>query len=412
MKTSAWLLPLSLVALGAASVPLSGCSSNQNHEEREAARALTDPAPTALPDQRQACIGSCLPDPGSRPIDCGKAEAGFVYEWAWGRPGLAYATATYTYDDNTPVVLLPERPGWEPVTDDIDFCGLTKAARFRGGPFTEYGGGFGTSFVTAALGNDRSRMPNLPPSPEFPGNPPDDIGGAFDLRGWEGVALWIRRGPNGQSTMRVGVTERNSAEDLNTSFYNAEEVLQFPEREGRYCKRYRLCGCAPETPCTPEELTGKDICWDPALGVPPSTDENFHTIVRPQCGVKRCNELNTSLPLAVDDGTLRGKDALFYGRSCNVAYTSDGLTNSYCYSPGEDPNPPAKRERCGNPFSRPITVGLDWQLIRVPFSELRQADEALVADDFDLSSVKQLVMTHTTGWIDFWVANIGFYRKP
>jgi hypothetical protein len=401
MKTTAWLLPLSLIALGAAAVPLSACSSNKNHEEREEARNLVDPLPTQLQDQRAACIGSCLPDPGSRAVNCTKEEAGFVYEWAWGRPGLAFATATYTYDDNTPVVLLPERPGWEPVPDEIGMCGLTQAVRFRGGPFTEYGGGFGTSFVTAAAGNDRSRMPNLPPSPEFPGN---DIGGAFDLREWEGIALWVRRGPNGQATLRVGLTERNSAEDLNTSFVDGDGVLQFGERESRYCKRYRLCGCAPETPCTPEDGTNRDICWDPANGTPLPIDDNFHTVIRPQCGVKRCDELNTSL--------VGGTDALFAGRSCNIAYTSDGLTNSFCYNPGEDPNPPAKRERCGNPFSRPVTVGLDWQLIRVPFTELRQADEAYVADELDLSSVKQLVMTHTTGWIDFWVANIGFYRKP
>ena len=47
------------------------------------------------------------------------------------------------------------------------------------------------------------------------------------------------------------------------------------------------------------------------------------------------------------DDRPNGKDGLFFCRFCNVAYTSDGLTNSYCYNPGQDPNPPAKRERCG-----------------------------------------------------------------
>jgi hypothetical protein len=412
MKTTAWLLPLSLLAFGAAAVPLVGCSSNKNHEEREEARNLTDPRPTEKPDQVAACIGSCLPDPGSRPVNCSKEEAGFFYEWAWGSANVPpdspactdgtcnFALATYTYDDNTPVVLLPERPGWQPKWEEINLCGQTKFVRFRGGPFTEYGGGFGTSFVTAAMYNGRDRMPNIPPSPEFPGT---DIGGALDLREWQGVAIWVRRGPNGQATMRVGVTERNSAEDLNTSYYDDQGVLQFPEREGRYCKRYRLCGCAPETPCSSTSVG--DVCWDPAQGdLPPAQDDFFHTIVRPLCGPARCDQPNTSL--------LGGKDALFAGRTCNVASTSDGLTNSFCFNPGEDPNPPAKRERCGNPFSRTITVGLDWHLIRVPFSELLQADEAYVSDNFDLASIKQLVMTHTTGWIDFQVANIGFYRNP
>ena len=399
---SLWLLPLSLALFGAA-VPVTACSSNFNHEERANTPEAKLAKPTSLPDQRAACLGTCLPDPGSKPIDCAEQEAGFQYEWAWNLAGDGKALATYTYDDNTPVVLLPERPGWEPVGDDVNVCGLTKAVRFRGGPYIEYGGGWGTSFVTAALGNGRSRMPNLPPSAEFPESETDSLGGAYDLSGWEGIAIWVRRGPNGQSGLRVGLTERNSAEDLNTSISVNGEVM-FPEREGRYCQRYRLCGCPPETPCT-KQANGTSICWDPKNGEPPALDDNFHTIVRLQCGDARCDEANTSLGLGI-------ADAKFGGRTCNEAYTSDGLTNQYCYDPATDPTPPAKRERCGNPFSRPITVGLDWQLIRVPFTELRQADEAHVAGELDLKSVKQLVFTHTTGWIDFWVANIGFYRRP
>lgn len=399
-----WLLPLSL-ALASAAVPITACSSNQNHDERAATPEAKLSKPTSLPDQRTVCLGTCLPDPGSKAVDCGKEEAGFQYEWAWNWARDGKALATYTYDDNTPRVLLPERPGWEPLGDDINVCGLTKAVRFRGGPYTEYGGGFGTSFVTAAAGNGRARMPNLPASPEFPQDETEPFGGAYDLREWEGIAIWVRRGPNGQSTLRVGLTERNSAEDLNASAVVGTEV-KFAEREGRYCQRYRLCGCPADSPCT-EIGTNAAICWDPALGDPkmaPVVDENFHVIVRPLCGVARCKEANTSL--------LSGTDAKFGDRSCNEAYTSDGLTASYCYNPETDPTPPAKRERCGNPFSRPINVGLDWQLIRVPFTELRQADEADVALDLDLASVKQLVFTHTTGWVDFWIANIGFYRRP
>jgi hypothetical protein len=211
------------------------------------------------------------------------------------------------------------------------------------------------------------------------------------------VAIWVRRGPNGQATLRVGITERNSAEDLNVA------TAANPDAEGKYCRRYRLCGCAAGTPCT---LTDRDelVCWDPEVDDDPYVDEaDFPEATVPYCGTSRCNENNTSTEMP---------DPLFSDRACTEAYTSDGLTALYCHNPGQDPNPPAKRERCGNPFSRPITVGLVWQLIRVPFSELRKADEAFVADELDLASVKQLVMTFTTGWIDFWVANVGFYRTP
>jgi hypothetical protein len=34
-----------------------------------------------------------------------------------------------------------------------------------------------------------------------------------------------------------------------------------------------------------------------------------------------------------------------------------------------------------------------------------------VAADMDLTSVKQVAFSYTAGWIDYWVANIGFYRK-
>jgi len=83
----------------------------------------------------------------------------------------------------------------------------------------------------------------------------------------------------------------------------------------------------------------------------------------------------------------------------------------FCYDPGKDPTPPAKRERCGYPFSKSISVTTDWQLIKVPFSELRQADEAMVAGEMNLASLKQVAMTFGGGWMDFWIANVGFYRK-
>jgi hypothetical protein len=396
MKAS-WLLPLSVSLCGAA-VPLTACSSNKNHEERqntpEAQAAVeSDPSVDDLDDDLETCIGTCLPDPGSRPVDCAEQEAGYQYEWAWDLSS-GKALATYTYDDNTATVLSPGRNGWEPEAKPVELCGPKSAVRFRGGLFTEYGGGFGTSFITPVEGNRRDsmppRMPNLLESPEFPG---ESVDGAFDLREWEGIAIWVRRGPNGQATLRVSLTERNSSEDLNTSTSSMVDgvwVLDDPEKDSRYCRRYRLCGCPPQSPCT-EVTPGAWRCVGPD-GTEGAT-----------CGPTRCKEENTSTDVS---------DALFHDKPCELAVTSDGLSAAYCYDPATDPVPPAKRERCGNPFSRPVTVGLDWQLIRVPFTELRQADEGHVADEMDLASVKQLVFTHTTGWIDFWVANIGFYRRP
>jgi len=420
MRSTALLLPLALTAL-----PFLACSSDKNHAEREA----SPEAPKAIDfndeaAMKAACIGACTPDPGSKPVDVARAQGGYQFAWMWALEPLGAtpfsegkALATYTYDDNTANLVVPKRipsatgygqGGWEPLGDPVPpGQGPAWAARFKGGPFTEYGGGFGQSFRTTTNNvGARSTNPsiqllemetaNAQPPVEFP----DPTAGAYDLRKWEGVAIWVRRGPDGQATMRVGLTERNSAEDLNSQAL--ADAGSHGVVEGKYCKRWRICGCSGGTPCTPAPGTTDDFrCYDPAVDTPTVLD--IGDIIRyPHCGPKRCNDANSSTAVA---------DPLFVGKSCNEAIQSDGHSDEFCWNPKTDPNPPAKRERCNNPFSRPITVTMDWQLIKVPFSELRQADEAMVAPEMDLASVKQLVFTYGGGLIDFWVANIGFYRK-
>jgi hypothetical protein len=425
MRTVALLVPLAL-----ASLPLFGCSSDKNHAERADAAAM-DPSTVHIdynnPDAlKAACVGACKPDPGSKAVDVVKAETGYQFAWLWdlvpmGDGGEGKAFATFTYDDNTSKFVLPIRTpsttgygqgGWEPTGDPVPAGqGPAWAARFKGGPFTEYGGGFGMSLRTISntvdplVSTKRDMNPSIQlleqtPSAEFP----DPSAGAYDLSTWEGVAIWVRRGPDGQSTMRLGITERNSAEDLNSSAivdYGGNKPPGI--EEGKYCKRWRYCGCSAGTPCTLVPGSADDYrCYDPAFGPPVTTDPDYQ-INYPHCGTSRCKDKNAST-ITPDP------DPLFMDKSCSLAVQSDGHSDSFCYDPGKDPTPPAKRQRCNNPFSRPITVSTDWQLIKVPFSELRQADEAKVSDEMDLRSVKQFVVTYGGGWIDFWVANVGFYR--
>jgi hypothetical protein len=301
--------------------------------------------------------------------------------------------------------------GWEPTPDPVPpGQGPTLAARFKGGPFTEYGGGVGMSMRTISNALKDVAMPRTnpsialleqTPSAEFP----DPTAGAYDLSGWQGVAIWVRRGPDGQSTMRVGITERNSAEDLNSSaVLDVNGMAPQGVSEGKYCKRWRICGCSGTTPCSPVPgQTDQFRCFDPEIENP-SLADLIDQIKYPHCGVSRCKDGNSST-IGPDP------DVLFKDKSCSPAIASDGHSDMYCYDPGKDPTPPSKRERCGNPFSRAFNVTTDWQLIKIPFSELRQADEAQVASEMDLHSVKQVAFTYGGGWIDFWVANIGFYRK-
>jgi hypothetical protein len=470
MKNTALLVPVALCLLGTA-LPLGGCSSDKNHEAREAAPEAQGKPVYRKPDGvaaadhqvylKQQCIGpeagmqssngqppQCTPDPGSRPVDSARAEAGTQFAWVWDLAGDAKAWTTFTYDDNTTEFVVPDRYlAWEPPADPIPLAirgcvaepclfKYPYAARFYGGPFTEYGGGFGQSLRTTLNTDGRirvvdgagNRMMNadgtpvtLPPSPEYP----DPSYGAYDLRTWTGVAIWVRRGQYGQSTMRIGVTERNSAEDLNSvamkekAAATASAENPHPEagiEEGKYCRRWRLCGCAAGTPCSPLLDAGGNTryyCFDPAFGTPSDLELSANGIGGIQaCGETRCKQNNTSS---------EGSDPLFVTQdpmtrevtaaACNLYQTSDGRSDMFCYDPKKDPPPPAKRERCNNPYSRPFTVTTDWQLIKIPFTELLQADESLVADDFDLASIKQIAVTHSGGWRDFWVANLGFYKK-
>lgn len=428
MRSIAKLLPLALLAL-----PFTACSSDKNHAERaEAAAADPSNAPIDYNDVaalKTACIGACKEDPGSKAVDVAKAEAGYQFAWLWDLdPGAGHegkAWATFTYDDNTSDFVLPIRTpsttgygqgGWEPLSDPVPAGqGPAWAARFRGGPFTEYGGGFGMSLRSISNNSTvRSTNPSITlleqtPSAEFP----TPSAGAYDLSSYEGVAVWVRRGPDGQSTMRLGITERNSAEDLNSSAIPDPNVAGMSPPgivEGKYCKRWRYCGCSGGTPCTPVPGNpDKHVCYDPSLETPTEA-ELGNQIKYPHCGTTRCQDKNSSTA-GPDPDPLFWKNAPDGPAMCSPSVQSDGHTDMFCFDPAIDPPPPAKRERCNNPFSRPITVTTDWQLIKVPFTELRQADEANVANDMDLHSVKQLVVTYGAGWIDFWVANVGFYKK-
>lgn len=427
------------LALGALLSTASGCSSNKNHAEREAVpgangtpdyASITDEAEMlALPVGKGCGTGAlppgCIVDPGSTTTaeELAAMQEGLQFAWVW-EPGAGLGRATYTYDDNTSRFHVPlmtksaaadVEGGWEPKFYDSSFLGPgpTTSARFKGGPFTEYGGGFGQSFRTLSNTDSMSPLLAATPSQEFPG---DAMGtyGAYDLSSWSGIAIIVRRGPTGQSTMRVGITERNSAEDLNSSAFNIGERMAPGVVEGKYCKRWRICGCSAGAPCSyygQNLQTGRDVyrCFDPALGRPDDADPSFDPVAYPTCGTTRCNEANVSTFAGVSSDEVR--DPLFFGRSCSAAVQSDGRSDQFCYDPGVDPNPPAKRERCNNPFSHAFNVTTDWQIIKVPFDELRQADEADVANEMDLKSVKQIVVTYGAGWLDFWVANLGFYRE-
>ncbi len=106
------------------------------------------------------CVNQCLPDPGPRPMTqqmCDEAESGLEFLplpiWDMGpvtdSTGNKRNTAVgmYSYDDNTTPYRVPGKI-WEPTTDPVSRCGDDSPNQFfalhaYGGPFMEWGGGFG-----------------------------------------------------------------------------------------------------------------------------------------------------------------------------------------------------------------------------------------------------------------------------
>jgi hypothetical protein len=152
------LAKLSLLTLVLGSSMLLGCEAYKNYEERKAA------AKAAGQNIDYSCMnGVCVDDPAVKNPElfvvtkeaCDTAEKDYEFmpipimdvEHESRDNGYFYALHTYTYDDDTTQSLRPF--GWEPkgIIDDTLRCdeGANHVLHLKGGPFLEWGGGFGRS---------------------------------------------------------------------------------------------------------------------------------------------------------------------------------------------------------------------------------------------------------------------------
>jgi hypothetical protein len=107
---------------------------------------------------------------------------------------------------------------------------------------------------------------------------------------------------------------------------------------------------------------------------------------------------------------LQGPDPQAWGRKCTPFPFKGGITYSYCFNPGEDPDPQEGAQQCGDFWLKPVALNTDWTFHKVPFSSLIQQGWAKRFYEFDISSLTDVRIQWDRGWIDFWISDVRFYR--
>jgi len=301
-----------------------------------------------------------------------------------------------------------------------------------GGPYRDWGGGIGTRLDWHLYGSGNCAQEN----PEFRAEwcqpldaeyPFDEF--TFDLTGYEGISLWARRGPDSQPLLRVMIGDRRTDDDVSFLMYEAD-----PDAP-RFCERNRVCGCEKSAKCLdafgeeenpefqrlglvprPYLATEEDIpepllldpikvCWDQDRGT---------TLPYAQWRYSYCGEYECSRPYEAfpdDDNFEDRPDPQFNGRSCNSFGFRGGIVESYCYDPGEDPDPFENSDLCGDHWTYPIRLTTEWQFYKIPFTRLLQQGWAKEQPVFDLHAISMLRLSWDKGYVDFWIDDVSFYRK-
>ena len=413
------------------------------------------------------CVGQCSPDYGARPItieECARVEMGLeffpvpVWDWEVANVALTGDIQAYTYQDGTTEFLSTSTPtcsveeaaalgenttcqaNYNPLPAPVDRCGSTQALHVRGGPFREWGGGFGkrldnvANLAAAAMGGSCPPVPPQEPDPSLPAVCPEfdpyvaNAPGVFipasgatyqfaeieslyylmmvDLREWEGISFWARRGPDSQPGFRIALGDRNLDDDV--SMLTTAGGLTNPR-----CRRAKECGCRNHRPCTPGPQGGF-FCWDPALDVNVEAQMHPWNHELPRCGATQCDYRYAAYERVPDWPFITPEHGDNFASaataSCNSFTFKNDITRDQCFDPNGLP-PPEGPERCGDPWFSPVRLSEDWQFFRVPFTELRQEGYGKEFPVIDLSAITMVRFTWTVGWVDYWIDDVRFYRR-
>jgi hypothetical protein len=401
--------------------------------------------------------------------ECARVEMGLEFfpepVWDWeGQIGTPDEPQAYAYQDgtteflstNTPtctvetaadLVLWPAESNcqaeYTPTPALVDRCGSTRALHVRGGPFREWGGGLGKrldNLARAAAENIGSScgLTDIPPEDPDPSRPafcpkldphvqnapgvvidpatddrfrfeqvePNYYAMRVDLREWDGISFWARRGPDSQPGFRIALGDRNIDDD--------PSMLETAGGIVPRCRRAKECGCKNHRPCNPGP-DGELYCWDPTLDVHPNDHIHPWNHEPARCGYSQCNNPYAAYENVPDWPFLTPETDLTAFRaaataSCNSFTFQNDITRDYCFDKN-GPMPPEGFERCGDPWFSPVRLSENWQFFRVPFTELRQEGYGKEFPAIDLSAITMVRFTWTVGWVDYWIDDVRFYRR-
>jgi hypothetical protein len=343
---------------------------------------------------------------------------------------------------------------YEPTTAPVDRCGSAHAWHVRGGPFREWGGGIGrrldgvANAAAAAFGGSCPPIPLENPTPSTPAVCPEFIARVatapgwdyvnpsgqpanfgmqaqpyyamqVDLREWEGISFWARRGPDSQPGFRVVLGDLNLDDDA--SFLETQGGLT------PTCQRAKECDCRNHRTCT--YWSGGEIddggqrrawqagwfCAEPSLDLSPYSQMLpwSHELYR--CGYAACNRDYPAYPNTPDAPFFtpeRVMTDMYVGTaSCNTFTFDNDITRKGCFDAKRGPTPPESAERCGDPWIVPVRLGTDWAFYRIPFSEFRQEGYGKEFPAIKLGAVTMVRFTWAVGWIDYWIDDVRFFRR-
>jgi hypothetical protein len=417
------------------------------------------------------CIGTCVPDPGSAPVDCNES-AGIdtlsIVDFDESDPstGNFIALGLYAYTDltaqlldtySTPTGSTFAQAGYQPLTQETDLCrpknyALHVVGGYGPNPnavgdaacpafvpqqsaFRGYGGGVGIAMQklnasgpdNALLGGGNSSSGKcycgagcLTPNPSVCPPSTEEYAvqvAALDVSAYDGVSFWARRGPNGQEGIGVTVGDRYTDDDLSFLTYWKDPAAP------RHCERVRQCACSNLKPCLFENTT--PLCEAPptlpggtAVGsgyfcVPPDL---FSIAAIGQASPNNgqgsnivCDVTECASPYSAFPNI---PDNAFNGRTCNPYSYENGIGSNWCYTPGVDPAPADPTHQCGDHWMKMVSLDTDWHFYKVPFTDLRQQGFAQKSEHLDLTAVSVVRFTWVAGFVDYWIDEVSFYRNP
>jgi hypothetical protein len=355
-----------------------------------------------------------LPDPSATGMAPGWASYDDLTKYSWHSPGdvtwYPGLKGTFAAEWGLPTVRMPG-PSCDGTPNDW-------VLHFKGGLFRNWGGGMshaftdpvGTyrdspfdpakspayDFLPAQLAGDVDHTPldsaGLP-TQAAPNQPYLQSHDFFDVSGYDGIAFWARRGPEGHDQALIILTDKFTSSRL-------------ARENQKYCRRVRQCytKCLSGSPCAPDNpasATPVYRCFDPKQGPLPTigVDSQMDQMY-PRCGPSACSSPESY------------KDLDFDGHACTqFTFPAADESGEYCYDPGKDPPPPDRDDRCQDGWQTSVELTPDWQFYALPWAQFGQVGFGKKAPYMDLKSIDTLAFGATMGWADVYFDNVTLYRR-